>query len=535
MSKNNKKFLVFLITILGISAFFRLWQLDLIPPGLYPDVAINGNEALETLKTGNFRVFYPENNGREGLFIWLIALSFSIFGVSIWSIKIVAAIIGILTVFGLYLLTKELFSLNNQIVKQSNSQIVIALLSSFFLATSFWHTNFSRIGFRAILLPFILVFAFYFLFSGFRGKKFFNFILAGLFFGLGFYTYISYRFIVVLLPLILLCWFFIYLKENQIKKFLLFTGYCLLVIVLIALPLGIYFLQNPQDFIGRAAPISIFVAENPTKEFGKSLILHLGMFNFYGDPNWRHNFAGSPMLFWPIGILFLIGLFYSFYNLSKVAKIPALHSSGILENFVFLIFWCLIMLLPGILTYEGIPHALRTIGLIPVVYIFVGLGAWNIYQWLNQNIKHKKLLLVGAFLFLLMTGITEFDKYFNKWGKSIEVENTFSSDYVEMGNYLNSLPEGIQKYVIVNQPGVPVPWPDGIPMPAQTIMFVESTKFGGPRSIYLLPKDLNEIKIEKETVIIPMGYDENLFNELERRFPQGKIKKINGISVYEIR
>ena len=78
----------------------------------------------------------------------------------------------------------------------------IALLASFFLAISFWHTNFSRIGFRVISLPFFLVFSFYFLLKGFRNKKALHFILGGIFFGLGFYTYTSFRFAVLLLPVI---------------------------------------------------------------------------------------------------------------------------------------------------------------------------------------------------------------------------------------------------------------------------------------------------------------------------------------------
>ncbi len=163
---DNKKAIIFLLLILLLAAVFRLWRLDSIPSGLYPDVAINGNDALDSLETGNFKVFYPENNGREGLFIWLIALSFSIFGPSIWAIKIVAAVFGILTVLGLYLLTKELFRTENSKQKIVNSEI-IALLSAFFLAVSFWHVNFSRIGFRAILVPFILVFGFYFLLKSF--------------------------------------------------------------------------------------------------------------------------------------------------------------------------------------------------------------------------------------------------------------------------------------------------------------------------------------------------------------------------------
>ena len=520
--QKNKE-LIFLLIIIAIAAFFRLWQLNFIPPGLYPDEAINGNEAI--FNPG--KVFYPENNGREGLFIWLLAFSFSIFGISIWSLKIVPAAIGILTVLGLYLLTKELFL--NQGEKVSRS---LALLSSFFLAISFWHVNFSRIGFRAILLPFILVFAFYFLFKGFREKKILNFVISGIFFGLGFYTYISYRFVVFLLSLTLLYWWLIYQKEKLQKKFLFFIFYFLFFILITALPIGIYFLQNPQDFISRAAPISIFAAENPIKEFGKSLILHLGMFNFYGDPNWRHNFAGSPMLFWPVGILFLIGLFLSLKELIKFPKDKNLLSLAI--SHWLLVVWFFVMLFPGILTFEGIPHALRTIGVIPAVYIFAGLAGWRLYNFLERNIKNKKLLILASIIFLLMVMVVQFDKYFLKWAKRPEVKDAFSKNYVEIGNYLNSLPPKIQKYVIVNVSGVPVPFPDGLPMPAQTVMFIEKTKYEKPQSIYLLPENLDQIKIEKWTVILPMRYDQNLFDKLSQKFPQGELQKKDDIRFFKI-
>jgi len=518
----RRKNLLFLLIILAIASFFRLWQLDKIPPGLYPDVAINGNEALENLKTGNFKLFYPENNGREGLIMWSIALSFSIFGVSIWSIKIVAAVVGILTVLGLFLLTKELFK------NTETGSLLIALLSSFFLATSFWHTNFSRIGFRAILVPFILVFAFYFLFKGFRTKKIRDSIFSGIIFGLGFYTYISFRMAVILLAVTLIFWWLIYKKQNLQKKYLFSIFYFLFSIFIVAIPIGVYFLQHPQDFIGRAVPISIFAAENPIKEFGKSLILHLGMFNFYGDPNWRHNFSGSPMLPWPLGILFLIGFIFSIKEIIKNKDLSLVISH------LSLVIWFFVMLLPGILTYEGIPHALRVIGVIPVVYIFTALGGNYLYNWLSGKIQNKRFLILSFCLFILLLGYGEFQKYFLCWAENPEVENAFSSDYVKMGNYLNSLSPEIQKYVIVNRPGVPVPWPDGIPMPAQTIMFIENTKYGSPQSNYLLPKDLDKIKIEKDTIILPMKYEKDLFEDLQKRFPEGEIKKINEIWFYHV-
>ncbi|MDO8436418.1 MAG: glycosyltransferase family 39 protein [bacterium] len=521
--QKNKILIIFLF-ILFLASFFRLWQLDLTPPGLYPDIAINGNDALKSLETGNFKVFYSDNNGREGLFMWLIAISFSIFGISIWSIKIVAAVIGILTVLGLYLLTKELF--NNQ--KSMVSAQFIALLSSFFLAVSFWHVNFSRMGFRAILLPFILVFSFYFLFKGFRLKQFRNFIIAGAFFGLGFYTYTSFRLAVMILPVVLIIWWLIYKKENFQKKYFFFAACFLFSIFIIGLPLGIYFLQTPQDFISRATPISIFSQANPAKAFVVSLIQHLGMFNFYGDPNWRHNFAGSPMLFWPVGILLFCGIIFSIKEL-----IFSVKNKNYSPLFIhgFLLSWFFAMLLPGILTYEGIPHSLRVIGVIPVVYIFSGLGGLKVYQLFKENIKNKNLFLVACLFFLLMIIAAEFDKYFVKWGKNPAVKKAFAIEYAEMGNYLNSLPPEIEKYVIVNELGFPL---YGISIPAQTPMFIEATKFGKPNSIYIKAEELDKIKLIKGKTVIISLYDGKIFNQLQEKFPAGIIKTANGFLVFEI-
>ena len=541
MSKilNYKFYILFLILI--IAAFLRLYnltpQVGGLPPGLYPDEAMDGNNALQALSKlpslDGFNVFYPENNGREGLMMWLIALSFSIFGVSIWSIKIVAAIIGILTVLGLYLLTNELFSFNNLTFQHSNTPTIIALLSSFFLATSFWHTNFSRIGFRAILLPFILVFSFYFLLRGFRTRKILNFILSGIFFGLGFYTYISFRFAILILPVIFLPYWLIYKKEGSPRKFLLFTFYFLLFTFLIALPIGLYFLKHPQDFVGRAAPISVFSAKNPIKEFLKSLILHLAMFNFYGDPNWRHNFSGSPMLPWPIGILFLIGVILSFGEIFKKSNYRN-RNYQLLFTFYFLLFTFFTMLLPGILTYEGIPHSLRVIGVIPVVYIFVAIGSLKTYQFFDKNTKNKKLLLVACYFFLVAIAFSEFDKYFFDWGKNKEVVGAFTERFLKEGEILASLPNDVQKYVIVNESGVSVPYPDGIPMPAQTIMFIENSKYGEIKSNYLLPKDLDRIKIDKKGVILLMAFEQNLANEILKKFPEGKIEERGGFGIIKI-
>ena len=67
MSGRSKKIL--LILILVIAVFFRLYNFKNLPPGLYGDEAMNGNNAEEAAATGDYKDFYEENNGREGRFI----------------------------------------------------------------------------------------------------------------------------------------------------------------------------------------------------------------------------------------------------------------------------------------------------------------------------------------------------------------------------------------------------------------------------------------------------------------------------------
>jgi len=523
---DKKKEIILFLLILAIAIFFRLWKLNEIPPGLYPDVALNGNEALDAIKSGHFKIFYPENNGREGLFINLIAFSFLILGSSIFAIKTTAVIIGILTVIGFYFLSREIFGSK------------VALFSTFFLATSFWHTNFSRLGFRAIMLPFCLVFSFWLLFRALRTKSVFDYIISAVFFGLGFYTYTSFRLAVLILPFVLIPFWFIYKKEKQTKKFLLSIFCFLFSVFIIALPLGLYFLHHPQDFMSRMTGISVFAQKNPIKSFFESLVLHLGMFNFHGDPNWRHNLSGSPMLPPVLGVFFVFGIIISFKEI-----ILSLKKKGwpLAINYWLVVVWFFAMLLPGVLTAEGLPHSLRTIGVIPPVYIFSGLGTLWFLEKLKfmSGFKKRWLFFVFCFVVFASIGYTEYDKYFVDWGRNPQTKDELTQRFVDIGNYLNSLPQDIKKYIIVNESGVAVPWPNGIPMPAQTPIFIERTIFGEPRAFYIdymeKKSELEKIEVAPHTVFIPMKFDRELFKKLRELFPQGEVKNIsNDVWIYKI-
>lgn len=503
IKKHKESLLLLLILILAF--FLRFWHLSSIPPGLYPDIAANGTDAIRALQTNHFQVFYLTNNGREGLFLNLIALSFLIFGVSILAIKIVASLFGFFTVLGTYLLSKELFNKK------------VALLSSFFIAVSFWHVNFSRMGFRAIVLPFVLVYSFYFFFRGIRRNSWFDFILGGLFFGLGFHTYISWR----LAPAIIVVW--VLAKIILDRKF--WSTYWPKILVFIAssilaaLPLLYYFLIHPADFMGRAGDVSVFKQAGALKLILINCLKALAMFNIYGDGNWRHNLSGAPMFTIPLGLLFLGGLILAIIKLFKDFK---KRDSNKFFIYLFLLLWFALMLLPTILSSESIPHALRAIGVIPVCLIFAGVFTCWLFG-LKFWTKFSKRIKITAFiiLLLLISGL-EINRYFVAWANSSDVHGGFTENLVNVGDYINNLPYGVAKYVVVNDDGVLV---DNLPVSAQTVKFITYNKSNPD---YLLPDDLRKINsFPKGSIIIFMKYDQNLISNTTNHFPGSQIEKID--------
>ncbi|MEX1063770.1 MAG: glycosyltransferase family 39 protein [Candidatus Paceibacterota bacterium] len=501
---------VIVLIIIVVASVFRLWNLDTTPPGLYPDEAMNGNNAIQTLETGEYKVFYPENNGREGLFVWLQAASLKTFGYNTWSLRLVSAIAGILTVLGLYFLTKQLFNWQ------------IAALSSYLLAISFWHVLFSRIGFRAILAPLLLVWGLYFFWRGKTSGRLWTFAVSGIFWGLGFYTYIAFRAIPLALILMLLAYWYAIRKDfnhgkyehsrNQIARgFAMF----LVVTILVALPIGIFYYQHPADFFGRTGQISIASSDNPVGTLIKNAGVTLAMFNFIGDNNWRHNFAGSPLLIWPVGVLFALGFLR---GLVKFFKRKHGHFSSV---HTLLLSWFFVGLLPVVLSNEGLPHSLRAILIAPVVFIFAGEGLWWIvdkmgdwyrtrdvheYSIRGKWLKESSFMAIFALVVILIAiTFTTYDKYFDRWAKNENVAGAFNQNYVDVGKEINDMPQNIKKYVLVNAPGVLV---NGIPMPAQTVMFITDTytpeKQKAKNIFYLTEEQFDKGQFDINSVIIPL-------------------------------
>jgi 4-amino-4-deoxy-L-arabinose transferase-like glycosyltransferase len=474
---SNSQRYTFLAGILIIATFLRFYHFTTVPPGLYPDEAMDGNNAAEVVETGHPMTFYVEDNGREGLYVNLVAAILKVAPVyEPWVVRLPAAIAGVLTVLGLYYLIDELFG---------NGP---GLLAAFLIATSFWHITFSRIGFRAILAPLLLTWSLYLLIKAYRAlsarRALWFAIAAGIVYGLGFYTYIAYR----ITPLLFLLFIPFFRKKPGFWKW---TTVFLVVTFLCAAPIGLYFVQHPADFFGRTAEISVTSTSNPVGVFAKNLGKELLMLNWRGDTNWRQNISGAPELFWPVGIIFLVGFFLGLYALWKSWRTR--KDMFPLFSLIAMYVWFALAILPAAASDEGIPHALRSILMIPPVMTFAALGGVWLYG-LIKKYSHVKVAWALAAAFIIFVGVYGYVNYFIVWAQNPNVPGSFNADYVTLGHQINTLPKSTPKYVVVTAGGVPE---RGIPTPAETTMFITHSFTAVDQAAnnihYLLPDQASSI------------------------------------------
>ncbi|MBO9370869.1 MAG: glycosyltransferase family 39 protein, partial [Chloroflexi bacterium] len=122
--------------ILLLAAALRLPALGQVPPGLYHDEAYYGLDAVDILQ-GRLQVYFPANNGREPLFIYLAAGTIGLLGRSPFALRLTSAFVGLLTIAATAAAGRALFSRR------------VGLLAAAILSVTLWHVHLSRVGFRA--------------------------------------------------------------------------------------------------------------------------------------------------------------------------------------------------------------------------------------------------------------------------------------------------------------------------------------------------------------------------------------------------
>lgn len=403
------------ILILWIATALRVVALDTIPPGLYHDEAFNGLDALGVLRGAGFPVFFEGNGGREPLFIYAQTVSLGLFGATPWALRIPAALFGVLTVAVFFVLVRVLTG-----GKYANA---VALIAAAGLATSYWHLHFSRVGWRAIALPLLACLAFYWFWRAYGSGRLQEYIFAGVMLGASLYTYLSARF----LPLVVvLFWFTNWLasvSQREIRKANYLAPIIFIIVALaIFAPLGFYFILHPRAFFFRVNDVALPTDINA---FLANVWRVLQMFFTRGDAEWRHGIAYRPVLDGFTGLPFVLGLLNAVWRWRDSAKRLAL-------------IWLGLLLLPTILS-QGAPDTLRAIGALPAMLIFV---AWG-WQVVATRLSPRLILACGLLMTLVGSGGLSGRDYFIEWANHRRAYYDFQGDLVELARWISARKENL--------------------------------------------------------------------------------------------
>ena len=231
MSDRKMKYALIICMLTAILS--RIVFLADYPGGIGADEAFAGYEAFSIANYGidswgySYPVYFTTwGSGMSALSSYMMAPFIKMFGLSTLTIRLPQMLMGILTVFVLYLLLRH------------TSDEKTALLGTFLLAVSPWHIMTSRYGMDANMAPALILLGVYFGVRGFEKGKYF--ILSALFWGLSLYTYAAiWIFVPVFLFLTL-----IYCFCTRKLKFSRWLILSFLLLFVLALPLLLFVAVN---------------------------------------------------------------------------------------------------------------------------------------------------------------------------------------------------------------------------------------------------------------------------------------------------
>lgn len=368
---------------LFVSIIIIFYKFPVIPRYLFFDEVEFAKLAIY-LNSHSYTPYSELATGHSTLYFYIILLFLKIFGISTFSLRLPAAIFGVISGFIFYKILEIVFSEERN---KKTFYFLFPLFLTLIFITFRWYLNFARFSFEATFLVFLELTSIYFFFRFKNKRNTLNLMVSALFAGLAFHSYYPGR-IFFVIPFLFLFFYF--------RKY--FLTYAALVI-LITSPLVIYLTFHNDIRLEDQLYIKDkkYAIQQKTFFFIENVTKTVSMFTSKGDMNGRHNYPGKPALNPIAGLFFLIGFVAALFHLKSF------YNQFFLASFF-------VALLPSLLTYPyGNPNMLRTITIIPSIVYFIGN---SIRLLLNVNIRGKKYLKAFIMILIVLSVLYELRAYF---------------------------------------------------------------------------------------------------------------------------
>ncbi len=425
--KDKRKDLLIVLLIFIFALIARIYLIDTINTGIQDDEIVVA-QAAEYLMKSPFTPFITSGQGHGTFLYYLISFSLSLFGKTIFALRLPSAFLGALDVAAFYLLLRLFFTKR------------ISFLASLIFSFSYAHIVISKLAYEATSSIFFQILSFIFLALAIKKKKMRYFVGLGLALGLGNYTYLNFHLFTV--GILLFVCIFTALQNKKIR----INGYKPLLLTLGALfaatvPLSNFALTHFNEFTYRMTVLSPFNHNNSSVEIVKNVIgnsarlynLFLPMVNL-NEVQAKYNPARSSMFDIVTFLICICGVFYIFkkkrwlsltliffVTLPIVADILSVEVSG--TNFGF-----------------NHPNFLRISGIIPLIYFLCAYGFIYI-ESLLKKIGTRTIAIV-AITATIVGGIAVFNlnTYYNQPYSAYNYYVLNNVNALRIAYFLNSLP-----------------------------------------------------------------------------------------------
>lgn len=405
-----------LLAVFAVIAIFRFSQLDAVPAEMISDHAEKLLDVNDIL-TGQPSIFFERNTGREPLQFYLTAAVAELFntGISFLSLKLGTVLLAFFSLIYIYLLGKEI------------GGRWVGLFALILVGVAFWPNLLARTGLRFSLYPTFAAPTLYYLLRGLRRGSINDFLVSGLFMGIGLNGYTAFR----IMPLVAgaaLVLFGIHTPSADLRRRGL-IGFALLALValVVCAPLLRYAIEHPAQF-GERTLTRMFEAERGYAEpvvqtFATNVVKGLGLFNYSGGEIWLVGLSGRPAFDLFTAALLLLGL--------VLAVLRYIRNRSWLD--LFLIIAIPLMMLPSTLSLafpEENPAMNRASGAWIPAFLLCALAVDALIHTLRERIGGDVglriaqasaaigLLLIAGFNALLFFG--DYNRYYDasSWNTS---------------------------------------------------------------------------------------------------------------------
>ena len=497
---------ILLIVATALIIFFRFYHTPSVPPEPFSDHAEKLLDVYD-VSQGLTHIFFIRNTGREAFQMYWTLLIAHIFGtgLSFLSLKLGTAILGFLTLPFIYLLGKEIGGPR------------VGLFAFILVGIGYWPNLISRVGLRFPLYPLFAAPTLLYLIRGLRTRNRNDFLLSGLFLGIGLHGYSPMR----IVPFVVVAAFVLYWLHSQSqgarKELPLWLTMLGLVSLFVFLPLLRYWFDDPAVF-GFRAFTRIGSVEQPLpgpayQIFFSNLWNGLRMFNYDDGEIWVNSVVHRPALDTITAALFLIGV--------VLILIRYLRNRHWLD--LFLLVSIPLLLMPSVLSlaFPGENPALNRAGGAYIPAIIIGAMALDgLLTGFGRGRMRSVLMWMTAFVLFYFSAAQNYDLVFNQYYTSFRLGSWNTSD---MGKVVKEFDEtyGTTDTVWV----VPFPyWVDtrlpavwaGIPnrdMAMQRENLASTVEFTGPK-LFMVKADLEN----------PDANDQESLDVLESLYPNGILR-----------